>query len=215
MFAVVDEHIHLVMIGERAAVGHRISGLVRALDLPLEPARIRPVADRAHLRRLVGYVAGQPRHHGAGTFDGTCLPDLLGARRMGFDAGPLATQLPRENLGALALHGAGFDVRALSPASDALIRSCGPHAGYRAALATAGLTARGGKTPLRAAVDRAWRHLAQAVGFGREACAAAEISERMWQRLATQAPDPLRVDAIRRRVVLERVTAKKSAISDV
>jgi hypothetical protein len=83
------------------------------LDLPLEPARLRPVADRAHLRRLVGYLAGQPRHHGAGTFDGTCLPDLLGARRMGFDAGPLATQLPRENLGALALQGAGFDVRAL------------------------------------------------------------------------------------------------------
>lgn len=213
LFAVVDDHVHLVMIGDRFTVGRRVSGLVRALGLDFAPARVRPVADRSHLRSLVGYVAGQPRHHGAGTWDATCLPDLLGARRMGFDLGPLAAQLPRENLASLALEGARFDVRAIVPASDALVLSHGPVKGYRAALATAGLTARGERTALRVEVDRAWRQLARAVGLRREARDAAGIAERTWQRMANEPADPSRVDAIRRRIAYDVLLTAQGRVS--
>ncbi len=206
LFAVVDDHVHLVLIGERFEVGRRTSGLVRALEASLEPARVRPVADRAHLRRLVGYVAGQPRHHGAGSWEGTCLPDLLGARRLGFDAGRLAAQLPRENLGALALEGAGFGVSAIAPAGDALVRTHGAVRGYRSALAAAGLAERGGRTPLRVAVDRGWRHLAAQAGLHLDAREAAGIAQRTWQRLATEPVDSAWVAAIRRSIAFEVAT---------
>ena len=207
LFAVVDEHLHLVVIGERFAVGRRISGLVRALDAPLEPARVRPVADRAHLRRLIGYVAGQPRHHGAGSWAGTCLPDLIDARRIGFDPGRLSAQLPRESLGALALEGAGFGVSAIAPAGDALVRTQGAVRGYHAALAAAGLAERAGRTPLRVAVDRGWRHLAEEAGL-RDARDAAAISLRTWQRLAGEPVDAAWVQTIRRSVAFEVATPR-------
>src|SRR5690606_6732314 len=53
-------------------------------------------------KRLVTYVVRQPEHHGLGdpaTYDGTCFPDLVGARRLdGFDSNAWREHLPRETL---------------------------------------------------------------------------------------------------------------------
>lgn len=207
LFAVVDDHVHVVLYGERAAVGAIVSGLSRALAavvaVELQPARIRPIADRAHLRSLVGYLAGQPARHGIASWEGSCLLDLLGARRIGFDAGPIAEALPREAIAALALRGAGFDVDAILPASDALVRTHGPVRGYRSALAVAGLAARGPRSWRRPEIDRAWRRLAAEVGFHLDARDAAGISARNWQRIALEPFDSTLVNAIRRRIAFE------------
>jgi len=105
LFCVADEHVHLVLDGERRATGHRAGGVVRALNslrpgARLEGARVRPVADRGHLTSLIRYLCAQPAHHGLpghpALWTGSCFPDLVGARALdGYDGGLLRRALPR------------------------------------------------------------------------------------------------------------------------
>ena len=213
LFAVVDDHVHVVLYGDRAAVGAVVSGLSRALaalvNCELQPARICPVEGRDHLRRLVGYLAGQPAKHGISWWEGSCLLDLLGARQIGFDPARIAAELPRESVQALALRGAGFEFDAMSPASDALVRDHGPVRGYRSALAVVGLTDRATRSRQRAAIDHAWRKLCDEVGFRTDARDAAGIRERSWQQAAADGADPRLVDAIRRRIAFEAALPRR------
>lgn len=74
--------------GARAQAGRQAQKLALTLRPhlahPLASARIRPVQDRAHLINLLGYLIKQPAHHTLGVhpalWEGSCLPDLLGAR---------------------------------------------------------------------------------------------------------------------------------------
>ena len=101
LFCVADDHFHLVLEGPQPAIA--VAGLSCALTWGVSVDIARPflkqVADRAHLATLVGYVLAQPVEHGFGsvaTWPGSCLADLVGARRLGrFGSGPLRSWLPR------------------------------------------------------------------------------------------------------------------------
>ena len=88
LFCLVDEHVHVVLTGERVEVGRMARSVLLALRpwaaVSIDPARIRLVAGRAHLRRLVRYVLDQPRHHDLpghpALWSGSCFVDLVGAR---------------------------------------------------------------------------------------------------------------------------------------
>lgn len=87
-FRFVDTHAHLLLSGERAAVGKRVQILEatprRVLKTrPFEPARIRGVFTGEHLWATLGYVLRQTSRHKAKidlAHDGSILPDLLGLR---------------------------------------------------------------------------------------------------------------------------------------
>lgn len=88
LFNLVDEHIHLVLWCDRHRCGRLAQALLRALrplaSAPVDPARIRPVESRAHMKRLVSYVLSQTIHHSIpvqpALWTGSCFLDLIGAR---------------------------------------------------------------------------------------------------------------------------------------
>ena len=118
LFCVADEHIHKVLEAsatERGTVLSAVSRRLARLDGsgPLQRAWSRPVEERSHLASLVEYLAKQPSHHRLGTsdllWDGSCVPDLLGARVLpGYDRRALRAALPRwratDLLRALGIH---------------------------------------------------------------------------------------------------------------
>lgn len=103
LFGVVDDHVHLPVLGTRAKAGRIAQSVSLALRpiarAPLAAAHIQPVESRHHLRTLVDYVLTQPIHHNlavhAARWEGSCLPDLIGARLVpGLSLGA-AVELPR------------------------------------------------------------------------------------------------------------------------
>lgn len=214
LFAFADEHGHFVVEGDRRAVGHRLTGLSRALvhlsGAQLEPARVRDVADRSHLRSLVGYLVSQPRHHGAGSWEATCLPDLVGARRLGLPT-RISELLPRDDLPAMALAAAGLNLHRIEPATDAELRALGPARVHAAGLAALGLDPEGLRVPARVAHERVFRHLADQLGFGPAARDLARVGVRTWQRHAHVAPDAAHATALRQWISLEEAIRRGPA----
>ena len=111
LFAVANDHIHSVVVGDRAHAGRWARAMEGAITRALaqvpgfQPALILKVASAAHAAALVPYVLGQPDHHDI--LDdplGECtnLLDLLGVRRahglgpMGLDE--LGVGFSREDL---------------------------------------------------------------------------------------------------------------------
>ncbi len=102
LFSIADDHLHAVIVAER--VGYAVGGLRRAIAThavrAIAPPHIKPVQGRPHLQRLVPYLLTQCEHHGipqaAHLWPGSCLQDLLGARRLpSFDPTLLYRWLPR------------------------------------------------------------------------------------------------------------------------
>lgn len=88
-FRVVATHIHMVLLGGRAAAGRTTQAVEVALGAglqlaaPFERARIRPIQDVGHLVNTLRYLFKQEEHHGTlldPAHDGSSLPDLLGLR---------------------------------------------------------------------------------------------------------------------------------------
>ena len=90
-YCIVDEHVHAVLRGDSALVSKRARAITRGLRglsaIPMDAARIRPISDRRHAENVFRYVLTQPQRHGlpthAALWSGSCLPDLVGARRFG------------------------------------------------------------------------------------------------------------------------------------
>lgn len=88
LFNIVDEHIHLVLWCDRRRCGRLAQALVRAMrpvaSAFVEPARVRAVENRPHMKWLVDYLLSQTIHHGIpvhpALWSGSCFPDLIGAR---------------------------------------------------------------------------------------------------------------------------------------
>jgi hypothetical protein len=92
LFAVVDDHVHLWLCGERAA----LTRVVRAVGFLLRSATggaieapfIEQVRSRRHMDSLLPYLLTQAAHHGLGAHDavaaGGAAADLLGARDIGW-----------------------------------------------------------------------------------------------------------------------------------
>lgn len=104
LFCVVDDHVHVVLEGDRPSAGAYARAANHALrrlsGQPLFPTDLRPVEDRTHLVSLIDYVHRQPLRHALGVhpaaWAGSSLWDHLGARQLpGFDPGALRQALPR------------------------------------------------------------------------------------------------------------------------
>ena len=102
-FAIVDSHIHLLLLCSRDRAGQ----IARALEISIsrqskaavafDPARFKPIADQSHLQAAFFYVLDQIRHHkitSDPTHEGTVAQDLLGLRHLE----PNVVTLVRERL---------------------------------------------------------------------------------------------------------------------
>jgi len=90
LFAIVDEHLHLVLFCDRQRAGRLARATLIAVR-PLaaavvEPAHRRAVQSRSHMSWLLDYLLTQPRRHGLpvhpAIWTGSPFPDLIGARQL-------------------------------------------------------------------------------------------------------------------------------------
>jgi hypothetical protein len=129
-FSIVDDHLHVVVVCDRATAGK----LMRALLLGLrsisrtgfEPPYIKPVSSRAHLKRLVAYSIEQPVKHGLdehpALWSGSAFADIVGTRAV---YRPRIVQvLPRYRF-ADAWTAAGLPSRGVEPLQIEQLRGIG------------------------------------------------------------------------------------------
>jgi hypothetical protein len=222
LFSVVDDHVHVVALAERA----RVAKLGRALVLglrplaaaPVEPPRLRPVETRAHLESLVGYVLGQVAHHGLAEhpalWSGSCFQDLVGARWLPGLTLRLREALPR--LTREAVFGAvGLTGGALTPADDAAVRAAGcVRLVAAAAAAHAVPAALAGNTPPVVAARRAVAQLARAAGRATaDLVWALGLSRRAARRYQEPPAPPELLRAVRLRLgLVERLTPSPAPV---
>lgn len=103
LFAVVDDHVHLVLSLPPSPLHRLQASITKVLNhrsaVRFSPPFLRPVVTRTHLESLVGYCLNQTRHHGLAEdpamATGSCFADLIGARRIPGLALPLPAVLPR------------------------------------------------------------------------------------------------------------------------
>lgn len=132
LFALVDEHLHLVVFGTREQVGRLKRAVLLALQpltaTPIDPGRLKAVRGRSHMLSLVSYLLEQPQHHGLpdhpATYGGSCFPDLVGARIVPGLTLRLGDALPRYRLRD-AYPSVQLAPRPLSPASLPYVRDIG------------------------------------------------------------------------------------------
>lgn len=132
LFALVDDHVHVVVSCEEDRVGRLARAILLALrplaSVGIDPAHVRPVRDRGHMEWLVGYVLSQPTHHGLAEppalTTGSCWPDLVGARRVPGMAMPILRPLPRFRLRDACRH-VGLPEVELAPVSLDVVRAAG------------------------------------------------------------------------------------------
>ncbi len=132
LFALVDDHFHLVLLCERDAASAHARALLLALRavaaVELAPAHVSEVRGRAHLEWLVRYLLEQPAHHGISAHTalvtGSCFPELVGARCVPGLALQLGVALPRFRLRE-AFPMVGLPSERLEPASDEQVRAAG------------------------------------------------------------------------------------------
>jgi hypothetical protein len=188
LFAVVDDHVHVWLLGEYEAMARVLRSLefaLRALAAaPLAARHVEPVESRSHATRLVPYLLSQPDHHAIGapaaTWSGTSAADLLGARDIGGWRSRVWDALPRLRL--RVVHSAiGLPEVPLVPAPDGVVAARGVDrlVGTSAAALAAPpdldgradecLTALGAAAHLAAHAGFLQRDLANAVGRSREA----------------------------------------------
>jgi hypothetical protein len=146
LFAIVDDHVHVLIACARADLAARRSALSRALAsiavASLAPTHVRPVETRAHLQRCVRYFLEQSAHHGLDVDlaldPGSCFQDLVGARCLpGFDPRRLKRALPRVTRADL-LSIVGLPASAVEPAKPEDLRRAGITLIVRAAAGAVG-----------------------------------------------------------------------------
>jgi hypothetical protein len=209
MFAVVDDHAHVVVLGKDAQIASWSRSLLaawRALGAELLPAHVSPVATRSHAEWLVRYTLTQGMHHGiAGdpaTAPGSWFADLVGARRLEGLSLRLGDLLPRFRAReAYAM--VGLPMSELSPADDATVARLGwAFVAERAAasLAVASLAGNSAEVVRARCVVAA---LAAGAGARpREIGSALGLTDRAAARLIARGADPLDVLATRRMIAL-------------
>jgi hypothetical protein len=219
LFSIVDDHQHLVVACEVASASRLAGTFVRSLALlpgtaRLAPSHVARVNDRTHLITLVRYVIQQPVHHGLGdaaSWNGSCLADLVGARRLpGFDATALAADLPRLDIAETARIAAGLP-RAIVPFDLAAVRAAGPARLWEATVACGALVDVAAHDPVTVGWRRAYVALAKAAEIAiSEARDAAAMPRRTWSRLASDGAAASDLTLLRRRLAFDAVVATLS-----
>jgi hypothetical protein len=220
LFAIVDDHVHLWLVGDAAALSRAVRAMTFLLraqsNAAVEPAYVELIRRRSHAEALVPYLLTQTTHHGAGghpaTASGMAAADLLGARDIGW-APRLWDVLPR--LVRREVHAAvGLPPVELSPATDAHIARFGLE---RMVVATA--AAFGAPTTLmpntraaQLAVAVAW-HLGAKAGFSQQEVAGALGRSRttLWRSAEGEPVAPKAVRTARLRIALENALADAPA----
>lgn len=216
LFALVDDHLHLVLLCTEEEQGRLARAVLLALrtiaSAPLNPAHVSAVDGRTHLLSLVRYLLQQPRHHGLAeplaVTTGSCFPDLVGARQIPGLRLRLATALPRYRLREAYAH-VGLPPEPLAPATDLEVRALGAARLASAAAATFGvapeLTA---NDPISAAARRAVVGIGTSVGFApRELSDSLRVTPRAIARLADREA-PTGVTAVRTWLALEAAATR-------
>ncbi len=215
LFALVDDHVHLVVIVDPVNRFRVQGALTKVLNhrsaTPFGVPNVKPVESREHMKRLVGYLLTQNEHHGIpgdpATLTGSCFADLAGARRIPGMALRIGAALPRfRTREAYAVVGLADE---LTPATDEQVRGLGPHrladfvaqtfAVGPALLGNTPTTARARRVCVRLGVDVGMRAADMALPLGITATAAA--------RLAKRAVDDADLCAVRLRITLEFAAA--------
>jgi REP element-mobilizing transposase RayT len=181
LFCIVDDHVHAVVVCDEETLGLRVRALTRATRsltaVEVNPTHVRRVDGRRHMQHLLDYILQQPEKHSLpvhpALWEGSCLPDLVGARVLPglqvriMDALPRATQ-------ADALEAAGLRREGLKPLGLDDIRTLGPARLLAAAAsATAADPALRGKFHRESSARRAACRLAKEAGI--------PMSELAWQ----------------------------------
>ncbi len=212
LFSIVDDHVHVVIMGDRPRAGRVARAVAIALgpraDAPLDAARIRPVENRSHLQWLVRYLLLQPVHHRLGIhpalYTGSCFPDLVGARLLPGLTLRIGDALPRfrpeEACGLV-----GLPAVAIRPLTPEAVRAAGV---IRIVSAAAAVRAQGPELKGRDRGVVEVRRLAGAVaaeaGLGvAEVTWALGVSARTGRRLHKAAADTAALAAVRVRLALE------------
>lgn len=211
LFSFADEHGHIVVtcvVGEvgriKRTIGRALPSLVAA---PLGQLHVRPVENRAHLRRLVPYSLGQTTHHQLpeepALFSGSCFQDLVGARVIGppLRIWDLLPRMCREDVASQL----GLTASSIAPASDAVVRAAGAvRVVSAAAAATAAPPDMKGRADPVVAARLAALAVGDAAGISRAEMAwALEVTARGLRKIAERPADPATIRAVRVRLALE------------
>ncbi len=215
LFALVDDHLHVVLLCERAETGIHARALLLALRpvaaVELAPAHVSEVRGRAHLEWLVRYLLEQPAHHGVPVHPalttGSCFPDLVGARCVPGLALQLGAALPRYRLrDAYAI--VGLPLERLEPASDDQIRALGARRLVEAAAFAGAAGPDLGLGDVSVTVRRVAAHLALQAGLHLDELAHAMGTTRdATRKMGRRDAAPELVAATRMRIALDAAAA--------
>lgn len=218
LFCLVDDHAHVVVLCEPAAVRRIARSLHMTLSaqaaVPVLPAHVVPVEDRAHLLALAKYALTQVDHHALAphpaTWSGSCFADLVGARVLPGWRDNLREALPRFGV-ADATKLVGLQGYVPEPVADAASKEIGVHRLVAAAADAAGADpALPGRTAEVVAARRCAIALARAADLGPTAIAEAlALSPRGVAALGeAPAPEAL-VRAARVRIGIDLALAER------
>jgi hypothetical protein len=212
LFALVDDHVHVVVFCEAGRVGRLARAILLALRplaaVEIRPAHVVPVRDRSHMASLVPYLLTQPIHHGLSEHPalttGSCWPDLVGARRIPALTLPLLNALPRFRLRDAYRH-VGLPAVELQPAADDVLRALGAVRLVAAASRAHGVGPTLARNePAAAEVRTVAVQLAAAAGMHvSEVAHALAIGTDAARKIGARAPDPRAHRAVRLAIALE------------
>jgi len=217
LLSIVDDHLHLLLLCDRARIGrasHDLQVALRRLaPLELEPTWFKPVSGRNHLGSLVEYLLTQVPHHGLpqhpALYTGNGFVDLVGARAVDGLQLRLADALPRYRQRS-AYEAVGLPATPLVPAAPAQIRAAGAVRLAEAAKAAlcVGPALRGRTRPVvRARVAAA--HLAREADLRtRDVAGPLGVSQRAIQTAGSHAANERDLEAVRLRLALEDAVAR-------
>ncbi|MDP2306597.1 MAG: hypothetical protein Q8P18_11300 [Pseudomonadota bacterium] len=179
LFCLVDEHAHVVVLCEPAALRRIARSLHMTLSahasVPVLPAHVEPVDNRGHMTTLVRYALTQVDHHALhahpATWSGACFLDLVGARMLPGWRMNIHEALPRFGI-ADAMKAVGLPGSLPEPVGDAALKEVGVHALVAAAADAAGADpSLPGRTTEVVAARRTAISLARSAGIGPAALA--------------------------------------------
>lgn len=221
LLSLVDDHLHLLLLCDRARVGraaHDLLLALRPLAPPgLQPAWFEPVSGRNHQENLVEYLLTQVPHHGLpqhpAVYTGNGFVDLVGARAVDGLQPRLAEALPRYRL-RTAYEAVGLPPTPLIPVGPAGVHAAG--AVRLAAAATAALCVgpelRGRPAPIVRSRVAAARLACEADLRTRDLAAPLGISQRSVQALAKHPAREGDLLAVRLRLALEAAVGRTQSL---
>lgn len=206
LFAVVDDHIHLWLLGSETAMRAALRNITFLLSAtPMQERYVEPVENRSHARRLLPYLLTQPAHHGlsvaSAAWPGGCVADLLGARAIGGWTPRVAVVLPRVRL--RDVHAAvGLPVRPLAACSLEEVSALGVERLAAAAAATFAADPKlVGKAPHVVRAVEAAASLARDAGLSLSALA--DHLGRTRETTSRAASRAVPTEAVRRRITFD------------